>query len=154
MHNTYKLITQVQTAVGAKISLSVKIALETGLAIVEWQPPQPNRRFADLPRQYPTQTKGYSSFTAARADGWVSINTSKTIEHYHGHAIRCVDVTPPPSFGYELAIECAGIRYLESQTVWAEDGHVAKFCPMFRAGDLVDAIEAARARVGNGNGNG
>ena len=123
---------------------AAELAAQRGGTVVEWEYPHENRRFVDLPRQYPTQTCGYSSHAAAHDDGWVSINPSKVLEYYRGRDIRCIDVTPGPAFGYDLAIACAGIRYLESQTVWAEDGHVSKFCPMFRAGDLVDAIEAAR----------
>lgn len=119
-------------------------AREHNGTVVAWEYPRPNPQFADLPRKYPMQTSGYESWQAARADGWVTINPSKTIEHYRGRVIYCADITPGNSSGYELAVTCAGIRYLESTTVWAEDGAVSKFCPAFRAGDLVDAIEAAR----------
>lgn len=120
------------------------IAHERGGVVVAWEHPRPNPQFGDLPRRYPTQTGGYESWQAAHADGWVTISPHKTIEHYRGRVIRCADITPGNSFGYKLAIECAGTHYLESTTVWAEDGTVSEFSPAFRSGDLVDAIEAAR----------
>lgn len=122
---------------------AVRLAVARGATVVEWRHPQPNPQFKDLPRQYPTQTGGYESWEAVSADGWVTISPSKTIGHYRGRTIHCVDITPGRSFGYELAIECAGIRYLESTTVWVVDGAVSEFSPAFRSGDLVDAIEAA-----------
>lgn len=126
---------------------AARLAQERNMTVVTWEYPRPNPQFADLPRKYPTQTSGYESWEDAYADGWVTINPSKTVEHRRGRVIRCVDITPGASFGnfgYILAVECAGIRYLESTTVWAQEGAVNTFCPAFRTGDLVDAIEAAR----------
>lgn len=122
------------------------LAVQKGWAFApDWKHPRRNGQFSELPKKYPTRTTGYSSFDEAREDGWIHINPSKTIQHYRGRVIYCADITQPPSSGYDLAVSCAGIVYLESTEVWAmgERGF-SNFSPRFRTGDLVDAIQAAR----------
>lgn len=134
------------------------IAQEMEMVLVPWEPPRDfNPRFIDLPPQNPTK-KDYNSKDEAKADGWIYINPSKTIEHYRGRVIKCIDVTPGRSFGYNLAIKIAGqgrhvkieedsiyeidqsIEFAKSQEIWANNRLSARF----RTGDIVSAILAAR----------
>lgn len=73
-----------------------------------------------------------------------------TILFHDGVKIYCADVTPGSSFGYDLAIKAGNADsplFARSVEVWATEGQWGQFSPRFRAGDILDAIQAARAWI-------
>lgn len=122
---------------------AAELSAKTGSDIVDWLPPQAqNEQFRDLPKLYPIR-KDYDTSTEAEADGWIHINPSKSIDYHKGIKIYCADVSPANTFGYNLAIMAAGRRYAETSQIWIG----RNFSIRFRAGEIVDAIEAARAFI-------
>lgn len=132
------------------------IAQEKEMVLVLWEPPRdPNPKFVDLSRQFPVK-KDYNSKEEAEADGWIYINPSKTIEWYKGRVIKCIDVTPGNSFGYDLAIKIVGQgRHFNSEEGYEIDQSIefakskaidiGKYVSIrFRSGDVLDAISDAR----------
>lgn len=119
---------------------AAELSAKTGSEIVDWLPPQAqNVQFRDLPKLYPT-AKRYDTSAEAEADGWIHINPSKSIDYHKSIKIYCADVSPVGTFGYNLAIMADGRRYAESSTIWIGQ-HLSI---RFRAGEIVDAIEAIR----------
>ena len=116
-------------------------------AVIPWQPPRRfNPQFIDLPKKSPVK-KEYSSAEEAEADGWIRINSSKTIEHYRGRKIFCEDVTPGRWVGNNLAIQVKGCNKNFAKT--SEIGVGRYVSIRFRTGDVVDAILAARKWIDN-----
>lgn len=116
--------------------------------VVEWQPPmQKNPQFVDLPKQYPIN-RVYESKPAAEADGWIYINPTKTIEHYRGRVIKCIDISPGNSFGYNFALRIWGE---DEDFAISQELRIGEFqgTTRFRSGDIVDAILAAREWIDN-----
>lgn len=125
--------------------------------LVEWVPPtEKNPQFCDLPKLYP-ENKDYETAEDAESDGWIYINPTKTLAHYRGRVIYVADVTVGNSFGYDLAVAIKGIYKLDgtrtplfakSSEIWFknENGE-SRFSVRFKMGDIVDAIEAAKAWI-------
>lgn len=124
------------------------IAFAEGLAagldaeLVDWQHPEENSRFEDLPRLFPKRTS-YQTVEEAEADGWIRINPSKTVSWYRGMKIYCKDISPGNSFGYDLAIVANGRQFTKS----SEIGVGPKISVRFRAGEVVEAIETAKKYI-------
>ena len=90
-------------------------------------------------------------------DGWIYINPSKTIAWYRGRVIYIADITPGRSFGYDLAISIKSVygfdgakeaTFLKSTEIWFKnESGDSRFSNRFRTGDIVDAIEVAKAWI-------
>lgn len=110
--------------------------------LIEWRPPtEKNSRFVDMPKKFP-ECKTYDKKGHAEASGWIYINPAKTIEWYRGRGIKCIDVSPANSFGYNFAIKIVG-----EEINFAESGEIGigRFVSIrFRSGDVVEGILAAR----------
>lgn len=113
--------------------------------LIEWRPPtEKNVQFVDMPKKFPSGNQ-YESRGAAEEDGWIYINPAKTLEWYRGRVIKCVDVSPANSFGYDFAIRIVGEEINFAQT--GEIGIGRFFSIRFRSGDVVEGILAARGWI-------
>lgn len=113
--------------------------------LIKWRPPtEKNVQFVDMPKKFP-ECKTYDKKVHAEASGWIYVNPAKTLEWHRGRVIKCVDVSPDNSFGYDFAIRIVG-----EEINFAETGEIGigRFVSIrFRSGDVVEGILAARGWI-------